>query len=58
MGQIQFQILTHLNFLLMIEEKFKIKFSTRMTNIKSINEIEVALAKTKIMKTYYKTLKN
>ena len=30
----------------MIEEKFKIKFSLQeMTNIKSINEIEVALAK-------------
>ncbi len=46
-GQIQFwDSLTHLNFLLMIEEKFKIKFSLQeMTNIKSINEIEVALAK-------------
>ena len=46
-GQIQFwDSLTHLNFLLMIEEKFKIKFSLQeMTNIKSIHEIEVALAK-------------
>ncbi len=46
-GQIKFwDSLSHLNFLLMIEEKFKIKFSLQeMTNIKSIQEIEIALEK-------------
>lgn len=49
-GQIPYwDSLSHLNFLLLIEEKFKIKFSIQeMTNIKSIQEIEEALKKRKL----------
>jgi acyl carrier protein len=46
-GQIEYwDSLSHLNFLISIEEKFKIKFTIdEMTNIKSIDEIEKALKK-------------
>ena len=46
-GQIKYwDSLSHLNFLISIEEKFKIKFTIdEMTNIKSIDEIEKALKK-------------
>ena len=46
-GQIEYwDSLSHLNFLISIEEKFKIKFSIdQMTNMKSIEEIEIALKK-------------
>ena len=40
--------LLHLNFLISVEEKFKIRFSTsEMTNIKSISQIEKSLKKRK-----------
>ena len=44
-GQIKYwDSLSHLNFMLLLEEKFKIKFTlNEMTNIKSIEEIEKAL---------------
>ncbi len=38
--------LSHLNFLMSLEESFKIRFSTmEMTNIKSISDIEKVLKK-------------
>ncbi len=41
--------LSHLNFLMSLEEKFQIRFSTfEMTNIKSISDIEKSLNKRKI----------
>lgn len=51
-GQVEFwDSLSHLNFMLAVEEKFKIKFTIdEMTNIKSINQIEQALSKRKINK--------
>ena len=51
-GEVEFwDSLSHLNFMLAVEEKFKIRFSIdEMTNIKSINQIEQALSKRKIHK--------
>ena len=41
--------LSHLNFLMNLEEKFQIRFSTfEMTNIKSISDVEKSLKKRKI----------
>ena len=41
--------LSHLNFLMNLEEKFQIRFSSfEMTNIKSISDIEKSLSKKKI----------
>ena len=41
--------LSHLNFLISIEENFKIRFSSHeMTNIKSISDVEKSLKKRKI----------
>lgn len=40
--------LSHLNFLIAIEDKFKIRFSAEeMTNIKSISDIEKSLIRKK-----------
>lgn len=49
-GQVKFwDSLSHLNFMLAIEDEFKIRFTiNEMTNIKSINQIEKALVKRKI----------
>ena len=49
-GQLKFwDSLSHLNFMLAIEDVFKIRFTiNEMTNLKSINQIEKALAKRKI----------
>ena len=51
-GEVEFwDSLSHLNFMLAVEEKFKVRFSIdEMTNIKSINQIEQALSKRKIHK--------
>ena len=41
--------LSHLNFLMGLEEKFQIRFSTfEMTNIKSISDVEKCLKKRKL----------
>jgi acyl carrier protein len=51
-GKVKFwDSLSHLNFLLAVEEKFKIRFTIdEMTNIKTINQIELALSKRKTHK--------
>ena len=51
-GQVEFwDSLSHLNFMLAIEDEFKIRFTiNEMTNVKSINQIEKALTKRKIKK--------
>ena len=51
-GKVKFwDSLSHLNFMLAVEEKFKIRFTiSEMTNIKTINQIEKVLSKRKIHK--------